>query len=115
MWRRGSGFYSPIPRDCSHFAPASRRQRLTPLYQTLSFRPEAEGVKSSVALGFNYATGHFPDNEKGTDRLKQLKINGDAITEFLLGRHGSPAHTERTFAKQDCKDVPDLKPDPGEV
>jgi hypothetical protein len=81
----------------------------------LSFRPEAEGAKSSVALGFNYATGHFPDNEKGTDRLEQLKINGDAITEFLLGRHGSPAHTERTFAKQDCKDVPDLKPDPGEV
>jgi hypothetical protein len=68
-----------------------------------------------VALGFNYATGHFPDNEKGTNRLEQLAINGDARTEYLLGRHGSPARTERTFAKQACKDVPDLSPEPGGI
>ena len=53
----------------------------------------------TVALGFNYATGHFLDNEKGTNFLT---IQGDAIIEFLLGRHGSPAHTERTFAKLKC-------------
>ena len=53
----------------------------------------------TVALGFNYATGHFLDNEKGTNFLT---IQGDAIIEFLLGRHGSPARTERTFAKLKC-------------
>ena len=31
-----------------------------------------------------------------------LTIHSDAIVEFLLGRHGCPAHTERTFAKLKC-------------